>query len=84
MISRLALSPRPASEIWCFFLSGRDALTEEALKSFLGYYVAKPRVFDSNGGWCFRLAKWLKSEKAKAAAGQEEAMTDWTEKGVRV
>ena len=61
-----------------------DALTEEALKSFLGYYVAKPRVFDSNGGWCFRLAKWLKSEKAKAAAGQEEAMTDWTEKGVRV
>ncbi|MNJ62682.1 hypothetical protein D3C77_585330 [compost metagenome] len=61
-----------------------DALTEETLKSFLGYYVAKPRLLDSNGGWCFRLAKWLKGEKAKAAAEQEDAQADWTEKGVRV
>ncbi|MGH8382604.1 helix-turn-helix domain-containing protein [Pseudomonas sp.] len=61
-----------------------DALTEETLKSFLGYYVAKPRLLDSNGGWCFRLAKWLKSEKAKGAAEQGETQVDWTEKGVRV
>ncbi|MFK0090858.1 helix-turn-helix domain-containing protein [Pseudomonas sp. NPDC090755] len=63
-----------------------EALTEESLKTFLGYYVAKPRVFDSNGGWCFRLAKWLKSEKAKAAgeSAQEEAGADWASKGVRV
>lgn len=61
-----------------------DALTEEALKTFLGYYVAKPRVLDSNGGWCFRLAKWVKTEKAKGAAEQEETGSDWAEKGVRV
>ncbi|MBM3106166.1 helix-turn-helix domain-containing protein [Pseudomonas sp. V1] len=63
-----------------------EALTEESLKTFLGFYVAKPKVFDSNGGWCFRLAKWLKSEKAKTAGEleQSESGTDWTEKGVRV
>lgn len=61
-----------------------EALTEEALQSFLGYYIAKPQVFDSNGGWCFRLAKWVKTEKAKGAAAHEEAGTDWTKKGVRV
>lgn len=63
-----------------------DALTEESLKAFLGYFVAKPRVLDSNGGWCFRLAKWLKSEKAKSAAEaeQDETKADWATKGVRV
>lgn len=61
-----------------------EALTEEALQSFLGYYIAKSQVFDSNGGWCFRLAKWVKTEKAKGAAAHEEAGTDWTKKGVRV
>ncbi|WEJ23638.1 DnaT-like ssDNA-binding domain-containing protein [Pseudomonas sp. SD17-1] len=61
-----------------------EVLTEEALQSFLGYYIAKPQVFDSNGGWCFRLAKWVKTEKAKGAAAHEEAGTDWTKKGVRV
>ena len=63
-----------------------EALTEETLVSFLGYYVAKPRVLDSNGGWCFRLAKWLKSEKAKAAAEAEldETKSNWAQKGVRL
>jgi len=63
-----------------------EALTEESLKSFLGYYVAKPKVRDSGGGWCFRLAKWLKSEKAKSAveAEQDETQSDWAVKGVRV
>ncbi|CAI8828563.1 Helix-turn-helix domain-containing protein [Pseudomonas donghuensis] len=61
-----------------------EALTEETFQSFLGYYVAKPRVFDSNGGWCFRLAKWVKTEKAKGAAEQEEAGADWAKNGVRV
>ncbi|MFK0090667.1 helix-turn-helix domain-containing protein [Pseudomonas sp. NPDC090755] len=63
-----------------------EALTEESFKSFLGYYVAKPKIFDSDGGWCFRLAKWLKSEKAKAAAEVEqgESKSDWAAKGVRL
>ncbi|MGR3892983.1 DnaT-like ssDNA-binding domain-containing protein [Pseudomonas sp. 1176_21] len=61
-----------------------EALTDETLQSFLGYYVAKSQVFDSNGGWCFRLAKWAKTEKAKGAAEQEEAGVDWAKKGVRV
>lgn len=63
-----------------------EAITEESLKSFLGYYVAKPRLLDSSGGWCFRLAKWLKGEKARSAseAEQDETQTDWTAKGVRV
>ncbi|GGU53803.1 hypothetical protein GCM10009504_08300 [Pseudomonas laurentiana] len=63
-----------------------EALTEEALKGFLGYFVARPKVFDSNGGWCFRLAKWLKSEKAKAAAEAEldETKSNWAQKGVRL
>jgi len=61
-----------------------EALTEEALQSFLGYYIAKSQVFDSNGGWCFRLARWVKTEKAKGAVAHEEAGTDWTKKGVRV
>lgn len=63
-----------------------EALTEEGLKGFLGYFVARPKVFDSNGGWCFRLAKWLKSEKAKAAAEAEldETKSNWAQKGVRL
>jgi len=61
-----------------------EALTDETLQSFLGYYVAKSQVFDSNGGWCFRLAKWVKTEKAKGAADHEEAGADWAKKGVRV
>ena len=61
-----------------------EALTDETLQSFLGYYVAKLQVFDSNGGWCFRLAKWVKTEKAKGADEHEEAGADWAKKGVRV
>lgn len=50
--------------------------------SFVAFHVAKPDVRDTNGGWCHRLAKWVKRERVKAA-GQGQAPdfddTSWAE-----
>lgn len=65
-----------------------DALTAELLAGFKGFFVAKTFVLDTAAGWCFKLAGWIKRERAQAAgtAGSEEssASDDWAAKGVRL
>ncbi len=65
-----------------------DALTAELLAGFKGFFVAKTSVLDTAAGWCFKLAGWIKRERAQAAstAGSEEgsAVDDWAAKGVRL
>ena len=65
-----------------------DALTAELLAGFKGFFVAKTSVLDTAAGWCFKLAGWIKRERAQAAgaAVSEEgsAGDDWAAKGVRL
>lgn len=54
-------------------------ITDEAIRSFKGFFVAKPKKLDSAGGWCYRLVTWIKRERVKAAAsGQEPDFDDTT------
>lgn len=65
-----------------------DALTAELLAGFKGFFVAKTSVMDTAAGWCFKLAGWIKRERAQdaAAAGSEDGSSgdDWAAKGVRL
>ena len=65
-----------------------DALTAELLAGFKGFFVAKTSVLDTAAGWCFKLAGWIKRERAQAAGSStsEEgtAGEDWAAKGVRL
>lgn len=45
-----------------------DLITDAAIRSFKGFFVAKPKTLDSDGGWCYRLVSWVKRERVKAAA----------------
>ncbi|WP_263264127.1 helix-turn-helix domain-containing protein [Pseudomonas sp. RIT-PI-S] len=44
------------------------SITDAAIRSFKGFFVAKPTTRDSAGGWCYRLVTWVKRERVKAAA----------------
>lgn len=65
-----------------------DALSAELLSGFKGFFVAKTSVLDTAAGWCFKLAGWIKRERAQAAgtSTNEEgpAGEDWAAKGVRL
>jgi hypothetical protein len=65
-----------------------DALTAELLSGFKGFFVAKTSVLDTAAGWCFKLAGWIKRERAQAAgtSSSEEGSPgdDWAAKGVRL
>lgn len=65
-----------------------DALTPDLLSGFKGFFVAKTTVLDTSGGWCFKLAGWIKRERAQASgtASTEEGsgVDDWSSKGVRL
>jgi len=64
-----------------------DAVTEEAVGSFKGFFIAKSETRDSDGGWCHRLAKWIKRDRAVKSGEPAEDMDgsgDWTAKGVRL
>lgn len=65
-----------------------DALTAELLSGFKGFFVAKTSVLDTAAGWCFKLAGWIKRERAQAAGtpSSEEGSPgdDWAAKGVRL
>ena len=65
-----------------------DSLTAELLSGFKGFFVAKTSVLDTAAGWCFKLAGWIKRERAQAAGtpASEEgtAGEDWAAKGVRL
>ena len=56
---------------------GNVAVPDDALRAFKGFFVAKQSVAESAGGWCYRLAAWLKRERTKAAArGAEPDFND--------
>lgn len=63
-----------------------EAVTEQLLETFLGFYVARPASVHSAAGWCFELVKWVKRDKtatAGAVAGELQAAGDnWAAKGV--
>jgi DNA-binding transcriptional ArsR family regulator len=63
-----------------------DALTDELLRGFKGFFAAKSSTVDSSGGWCFRLVTWIKRDRVKSAGTLVEpepsATDDWASKGV--
>jgi hypothetical protein len=42
-------------------------LTAETLNSFKGFFIAKRDIRDSDAGWCYRLAKWIKRDQTQKA-----------------
>lgn len=64
-----------------------SSATDELINSFKGFFIAKPDTRDNAAGWCHRLAKWIKRDRAVKSGDIEEEMDatgDWTAKGVRV
>lgn len=59
-----------------------DSVPDVAVRSFKGFYAARPGTVDSSHGWCYRLVQWVKRERVKAA-GQGHAPdfddTSWAE-----
>lgn len=68
-----------------------DSLTHEVLAGFKGFHVARPLAVDSDAGWCFRLATWIKRERVKnaaagvqpAAPGYDDDDTSWINGGAK-
>lgn len=64
-----------------------ESATDELTNSFKGFFIAKPDTRDNAAGWCHRLAKWIKRDRAVKSGDVEDDMDasgDWTAKGVRV
>lgn len=63
-----------------------DCATEDLIARFKGFFVAKTSVVDSPAGWCFKLAGWIKRERALGSTSTEEELPagDWASKGVRL
>lgn len=63
-----------------------DCATEDLIARFKGFFVAKASVVDSAAGWCFKLAGWIKRERALGSSSAEDESTsgDWASKGVRL
>lgn len=63
-----------------------DCATEDLIARFKGFFVAKTSVVDSAAGWCFKLAGWIKRERALGSnsAEDEAPAGDWAAKGVRL
>ncbi|SHM45929.1 Helix-turn-helix domain-containing protein [Pseudomonas asturiensis] len=61
-------------------------ISDSILRSFKGWFVAKPGTVDSAAGWCNRLVIWFQKERAKgnvpAAKPEAESTGDWASKGV--
>ncbi|MBN3966290.1 helix-turn-helix domain-containing protein [Pseudomonas gregormendelii] len=55
-----------------------EAITEQLLETFLGFYVARPASVQSAAGWCFELVKWAKRDKTRnaGAAAQTDEFDD--------
>lgn len=81
-------APRPATLTAQLVILGvPDAALDdaEAIGSFMGFYIAKADIRDTEGGWCHRLAKWIKRESTKAgSAGEADQSSNWASKGVRL
>ncbi|NVZ50254.1 MULTISPECIES: helix-turn-helix domain-containing protein [unclassified Pseudomonas] len=63
-----------------------DCATEDMIARFKGFFVAKTSVVDSAAGWCFKLAGWIKRERALGSTSTEDDAPsgDWASKGVRL
>jgi len=64
-----------------------EAVTDETVGSFKGFFIAKSETRDSDSGWCYRLAKWIKRDSAVKRGEPADDMDgsgDWTAKGVRL
>jgi len=63
-----------------------ESATEDALKTFKGFFVARPSVLNSSAGWCFEFVKWIKRQRVQAAASPAEdgeaVPGNWAAKGV--
>ena len=55
-------------------------IPDAVIRSFKGFFAAKPATVDSPAGWCRRLVSWFTRERAKAAGKPAEPDfndTDW-------
>ncbi|MEQ7920225.1 helix-turn-helix domain-containing protein [Xanthomonas sp. WHRI 1810A] len=53
-----------------------DAATTKLIASFKGFYLARPATIDSNGGWAYRLASWIKRDRTSNAGTTVVDSTD--------
>ncbi|WP_268801183.1 helix-turn-helix domain-containing protein [Pseudomonas huanghezhanensis] len=62
-----------------------DAATTKLIASFKGFYLARPSTVDSNGGWAYRLASWIKRDRTTSAGttapvdSTDDEDTSWME-----
>ncbi len=54
-----------------------SAVTDEAVRSFKGFFTAKPDTRDNQAGWCYRLAKWIKREQTEKASSPDADDKSW-------
>jgi len=59
-------------------------IPDAVIKSFMGFFVAKPSTVDTSAGWCHRLVTWFTKERAKSAGSAsgpgselDDDSTDW-------
>jgi hypothetical protein len=58
-------------------------IPDSVVKSFMGFFAAKPDTVDTAAGWCRRLVTWFTKERARSAgsvsgpAEIEDDSTDW-------
>jgi hypothetical protein len=75
MADQLAIAGLPA-----------ESATEDAQRTFKGFFVARSSVVNSAAGWCFEFVKWIKRHRVQAAATPAdegaEPQADWAAKGV--
>ena len=75
MADQLAIAGLPA-----------ESATEDAQRTFKGFFVARSAVVNSAAGWCFEFVKWIKRHRVQAAATSadegSESHGDWAAKGV--
>lgn len=60
-------------------------IPDSVVKSFMGFFAAKPDTVDTAAGWCRRLVTWFVRERAQGAIEVENetpARSNWAAKGV--
>lgn len=51
-------------------------IPDEQRRAFIAFYVARQSVFETDGGWCNRLAMWLKRQRAVSAGASAPVSDD--------
>jgi hypothetical protein len=60
-------------------------IPDSVVKSFMGFFAAKPDTVDTAAGWCRRLVTWFVRERAQGALEVENETptpSNWAAKGV--